>query len=247
MSLAQKILDSKKPFVLFHTWSATKDIVIKAIKEGKSMDLDVCLNDFGNPYLGHSKEYHEKSGETIFNSMPLWEAVDMISNANIAVIVDCKHFDAWPIVEEIVAKIAPEKCLVHIFASELKFDYNRKEGEPDFTTEWLPIKRLVDLKIKFPAATATVSAKWLPEDLLISEKNKKLLDNVRQVLIENHVDTVCLNVPCETMSDKWLRYFLEKNIIPHVEIDKIGRTKLSEIYIGETNDLRSASNSSFLI
>ncbi len=240
-SLAQKILNSQKPFTLFHTWSVTRGILERAIREGKSMDLDVCVDDSRNPYLGHSKEYHEKSGETWFNSMPLWEAVNLISKSNIAVIVDCKHFDAWPVVEKVIAKIGPERCLVHTFASELKYNHSRKEGEPDFITEWSPIKKLLLLKDKFPYVTATASAKWLPNDLLLSDQHKELLENIRKILRENCIDTICLNVPDETMSDKWLRYFLEENIIPHVGIDNTDKTKLSEIYISETDDLKFAS------
>lgn len=203
ISLAQKILKSKKPFFFFHTWCVTKNLLQQAIAEEKSMDLDVCVDDKGNPYLGHSKEYHEKSGEPFFVTMPLWEAVDMIAKSSIPVMVDCKHFNAWPIIEEVVTKIGPERCLVCVYVSEFKFGYSRKENEPDFLTEWSPIKKLRLLKSKFPLVNTT---------------------------------------PCA----KWLRYFLAENIIPHIVVDKTDTIKLSELYIGETDYLKSASNSRFL-
>ena len=245
-SLAKRILDSKKPFVFFHTCTVTKDLLQQAIDERKSMDLDVCVDDQGNPYLGHSKEYHEKSGEPYFNSMPLWEAVDLISKSNIVVMVDCKHFDAWPPIEEVVAKIGPERCLVCVYVSEFKFNYNRQEDEPDFLTEWSPIEKLRLLKGKFPSVTITPCAKWLPNDLLTSDRYKELIKNIRQMLKDNQADTVCLGVPDKTISDKTLRYFLEKNIILHVNIDGVDTNKLFEVYIGETDDLWRASKSIFL-
>lgn len=245
-SLAQKILKSKKPFVFFHTWSVTKDLLQQAIDKEKSMDLDVCVDDTGNPYLGHSKEYYEKSGESFSVTMPLWEAVNTIAKSKIPVMVDCKHFNAWPIIEEVVTKIGPERCLVCTYVSEFKFAYSRKDGELDYITEWSPIEKLRLLKSKFPSATTTPCAKWLPSDLLISNQYEKLLQNIRQTLKDNHADTVCLGVPDKTISDKWLRYFLAENIIPHVVIDKIDTTRLSQIYIGETDYLKSASNSRFL-
>jgi len=250
-SLAQKILDSKKPFVFFHTYCVTRDILQQAIEEGKSMDLDVCVDDEGKPYLGHSKEYYEKSGEIQDNSMPLWEAVELISNATIPVIVDCKHFNAWSCVEEVIAKIGEQRCLVHTFASELCFDYER--NSPNFISEWSPIARLNLLKRKFPSVTTTASAKWLPNDLLISDQYKELLQYIRSTLKDNHVNTICLNVPDKTISDRSLQYFLEENIIPHVGIDNIDTTQLSQVYIGETDDLKLASkyceiaNSDYLI
>ena len=241
MSLAQKILDSKKPFVFFHTWTVTKNLLRQAIDEGKSMDLDVCVDDQGKPYLGHSKEYHKKSGEPMFNTMPLWEAIDMIAKSEIPVMVDCKHYDAWPVVEKVVTTIGPERCLVDSFATELRFNYSRDEGEPDFVTEWSPIEKLRSFKNKFPSVTTAACAKWLPRNLLLSDQLKGLRDKIRQLLQDNHVDTVCLGVPDATMSDVWLRYFLDGNVIPQIGIDKIDTTKLTEVYIGETDDLKMAS------
>ena len=68
--------------------------------------------------------------------MPLWEAVEALADSNIPVIVDCKHFGAQPVVEEVVEQLRPERCLVHSFVSELKFEAGRMPGEPDFLTEW---------------------------------------------------------------------------------------------------------------
>src|SRR5262245_39457901 len=105
LSLAQKILKSKRTVVLFHTWTVTRELLAQAIREKRSMDLDVCVDDSGNAYLGHSKEYLEKTHEPFFNSMPLWEAAEALSRSNIPVIVDCKHVDAWPVVEDVVTEL----------------------------------------------------------------------------------------------------------------------------------------------
>ena len=93
-SFATRILKSKRPFVLFHTWTVTRDLLQKAIKEERSIDLDVCIDDQRNPYLGYSKEYHEKTWQPFFKTMHLWEAVDAVAKSEIPAIVDCKHVDA---------------------------------------------------------------------------------------------------------------------------------------------------------
>lgn len=133
------------------------------------MDLDVCVDDCGDPYLGHPKEYHEKTREPLFGSMPLWEAVEAVADSNIPVLVDCKHFDAWAVVEDVVRQLRPERCLVHSFVFELKFDAGRIPGEPDFLSEWSSIECLRAIKRKFPLLSTTASAKWLPADVLVSE------------------------------------------------------------------------------
>ncbi len=246
MPLAQKILNSKKPFVLFHTYSVTKNVLQKAIYEGRSMDLDVCIDDSGEAYLGHSKEYHDKSGDPWKENMPIWDAVGMIADSDIPVIVDCKHFDAWQFTEEAVNKIGAEKCLVHAYASELKFDYGRGIDEPDFLSEWSPIEKLKIIKSKFPSVSTCVSCRWLPDDLLLSDEYSGVLKQIKRTLKENEIDTLCLNIPNETYSDRSIQLFLEEGIIPHIGIDHIDATKLSRIYIGETDHLSRASFSSFL-
>src|SRR5690349_4217043 len=112
LSFAQKVLKSKRAVLLFHTWTVTRELLERAIREKRSMDLDVCVDERGNPYLGHPKEYHEKTQEPFFNSMPLWDAVEALAYSSIPVIVDCKHFRAWPVVENIVKQLRAERCLV---------------------------------------------------------------------------------------------------------------------------------------
>lgn len=241
LSFAQRVLMSKRPVVLFHTWTVTRELLAQAIRERRSMDLDVCVDDSGNPYLGHSKEYHDKTYQPFFNSMPLWEAVELIAGSAIPVIVDCKHFEAWPVIEEVVRRLGPERCLVHSFVSDLKFDAGRLQGEPDFLSEWSPIQRLRQLKAKFPLITTTASAKWLPADLLASDRYHALLRRIANLLNENQVDTVCLNVPDSTFSNESLRRFLREGIISHVAIDYVDVTRLSEVYIGETDRLELTS------
>jgi hypothetical protein len=240
LSLAQRIFSKNKPFVLFHTHSATRDVIESAISSGKSMDLDISIDDSGNPYLGHSKEYYEKSGETQPVTMSFAEAIKLVSKASIPVIVDCKHYDAWPIVENVISQIGVHKCLVHSSATELKFDYEHNDN--DYLTEWSPIKRLTEIKNKFPAVTITASCNFLPSNLLLSPRHEDLLGKIRKVLRTNSIDTVCLNVPDSTMSDKILDFFLAEKILAHVGIDSTDISKLSKLYIGETNILANASD-----
>jgi len=199
--------------VLLHTWTVTKELFFQAIHEKQSMDLNVCIDDQGHPYLGHPKEYHEKTHEPFFDSMPLWEAVEALADSNIPVIVDCKHFGAWPVVEDVLKRLRPERCLVHSFVSELKFEAGRMPGEPDFLSEWPSIERLQAMKREFASITTTASAKWLPTGVLVSEKYEGLLEGIVTLLREYAVDTVCLNVSDSTLSDKALRRFLQDDIL----------------------------------
>jgi len=153
--------------------------------------------------------------------------------------------NAWPVVENVVTQLRPERCLVHCFASELKFDAGRADGEPDFVTEWSSIATLRELKRKFPSVTTTASAKWLPADALTSNKHD-LLARIVSLLKQNQVDTICLNVPDRTFSDRALALFLREGILAHVGVDHADLTRLSQPYIGETDSLEFASRGAFL-
>jgi hypothetical protein len=245
MSIAQRVLASQRPFTFFHTWTVTEELLERAIRERRSMDLDVCVDDAGNPYLGHSREYHEKTGEPYFKSLPIWEVVHRIAESHIIALIDCKHYGAWPVIEDIIAKIGPGRCMVDSFVSEFKFGHSRADAEPDFLTEWISIEKLFDLKNKFPAITTTTCVKWPPEDLLTSAKYGKLVEYMRDLMKENRIDTVCLSVPDATVTDEWLGYFLNDNIIPRISIDRTEAAKLTKVYIGETDNLDRASKSMF--
>lgn len=244
-SLAQRILNSKKPFTLYHTYSVTKKSVQQAIDGNKSMDLDISIDSKGEPYLGHTEEYYKISGETQPECMPFDEAISLIAKAHIPVIVDCKHHDGWPAVEDVVDKIGPHRCLVHAFISELKFTHDLS-CDHDYPTEWSLVSRLASLKDRFPNVTTTASCKFLPANLLVSAQHSGLLEKIGNILVENRVDTLCLNVPDETISDGVLEFFLAKGIIPHVGVDHVDVSRLSKVYVGETDVLEKASSCKLL-
>jgi hypothetical protein len=156
-------------------------------------------------------------------------------------IPNCKHVDAWPVVENVVTELRQERCLVCSFTSELKFDAGRADGEPDFVTEWSSIKNLREIKRKFPSITTTPCAKWLPADVLTSDNYGALLARIVSLLKVNQVDTICLNVPDSTFSDRTLMLFLREGILAHVGVDHADLTPLSQVYIGETDKLKFAS------
>ena len=244
LSFVQRIIKVNRPFTLLHTQSVTQETVKRAIASGKSIDLDISVDNSGNPYLGHSKEYYEKSGETQPDTMPFAEAIELVGKASIPVVLDCKHYDAWPVVEDAIKKVGARRCLVHSFGSELKFNYEYYDR--DYLTEWSPIKKLTEIKNRFPAVTISASCKFLPNNLLLSPQHRKLLEKIQKVLKANRIDTVCLNIPYNTVSDEMLNFFLEQAIILHVVVDNIDVSKLSRLYIGETDILANASGCKLL-
>ena len=53
------------------------------------------------------------------------------------------------------------------------------------------------------------------------------------------------SIPFETLTDRWLKYFLADGIVPHIEMDRVSTAELTQPYIGETNVLDRSSRSPF--
>ena len=106
-----------------------------------------------------------------------------------------------PVIEQVVERLGPERCLVSSFVTELKFGHSRAHGEPDFFTEWVAIAKLAELRRRLPHVTTNACAKWPPKDLLVAAKYQPLIEFIRHFLKEHRIDTVCLSVPFETLTD----------------------------------------------
>lgn len=238
MSLAQKILDSNTPFVFYHTRKVTEGNINKAISENRSMDLDISVKANGEPYLGHSEEFYEKNGEKFVETISLEGAIGLLSKAEIPVIVDCKHYDAWKVVIGVVEDLGQERCLVNTFVSQLRF--NDTPIEPDYLTERSDIPKLVQIKEKYPFVTTTASAKGLPVDLSLGTHIEQL-EGIRKVLVENSVDTVSLNVPDKLINNELIKFFTAEGVLPHVNVDNVSTADLNVCYVGETDILENAS------
>lgn len=234
LSRAQRILESNKPFVFYHAHEVLEFILSRAIVEEKSMDLDVCIDADGDPYLGHSMEYFDKALEPMDKSMPIWEVVQLIANSNIPVMVDCKHYDAWNFVEQVIERIGSARCLVHALVSEFDFHYI-DASDYRVQCEFSPAEVFSQLKRKFSEITAI--AIGLPNDHLVSKKYEEILWYIKKAMKHNLLDTVCLNVPDNTFAAESLTLFLKVSLIPHVMIDKKISSRFSEVYIGETDCL----------
>jgi hypothetical protein len=245
LSLAQRIIKNKKPFTLYHTYDVTEESVGKAIKTNKSMDLDIALDKKGNPFIGHSLEYYRMSTEERPKCMDFDKAIDLIAKSSITAMVDCKQNNAWSVIEDVVKRIGAHRCLVHSAVNELKFPY-RDGYDQDYPSEWSPISKLKDIKAKYPNATVTASGKYLPQDITLSDEDRPTLEKVRSILASNNIDTVCLNTNDRAISNETLDFFLAKNIIPHVNIDNIDINSLTSLYVGETDVMEKASDSSEL-
>lgn len=240
MNLKKAIQEYAKPFIFYHTHVVTEETINESIAQNKSIDLDISVDSDGIPYLGHTEEYYEINGIQRPKTTPIETAIKRLEDSNIPIIVDCKHRDAWPIVEEYVRRLGSYRCLVHAFAEEFKFDYNKNQDH-DYESEWSTLSKLKDFKSKFPKSILTASCKYLPDDLAENTNYSALIEEIIRNCVSNNIDTICLNIPDEKMNDEVLEKFLANNIIPHINIDATDHTRFKNLFVGETDYLDKAT------
>jgi hypothetical protein len=233
---------------MFHPDEFTLESIRDSVAAGRSVELDVSLDDAGEPYLGHSLDFYEKRRLPFPDSPPFWEAVALLEEADNPVTLDSKHRNSWPLIEELVEKFGPERCLVHTFVDEFKFE--NSVGRDDFPDEWAPIAKLKELKIKYPSLTTMASSKFLPADALADSRREGVLGYIRDTCLANLVDSVRLTLDeriIDGIDDEVLKYFLRDGIMVHINLDVDNAADFHEIYIGETGDQRTASSTKDLI
>lgn len=242
-SIAQRILLAGRPTVLFHTHQVTRAVLDQAIRAGKSMDLDICVDDAGQLFLGHSPEYYRKSGEKPLPSMPLDDAIASLSVSPIPVVVDCKHGDAWPAIERVIAILGPRRCLVHAFLKELRYPFADMQDQC-VESQWLDASLMKALKARFPAVTTTASAHGLPNDFYQhNAKYHGLMDQIVGVLRNHDIETVCLNTADEHCFTRGLvDFFSDNGILVHLNIDKFAGDLPDGAFIGESDSLDKADS-----
>jgi hypothetical protein len=239
--LARRIFTTNKPFIIFHSHVVNDELIAQAINLHKSIDLDINIDKNNCPFFGHSDYFYQKSGELKEINTQFDKLLKVLSQSNIPVMLDCKHCGAWPFVEKALSLLGPQRCFVGCMATEFKFDYDFSyDFEVPF--EYSSISNLKILKARYPDVTTVASCSFLPTDFLTARKYKVLRNKIRSLLIENNVDSLSLNFPYTSYSDKDLNFFLEANILLELKVEDISPLSVSEIYLGETDTLQKVTD-----
>ncbi len=241
-SLAQRIQQSQERIALFHTSALTREILEDAISRNKSIDIDIAIDESGHPFIGHSLEYYHISWEEQPITIPFREAIELLEKSDIPIILDCKEIWALPFLIQIIERLWAHRILVHIYAREFRFSHF-EWADHDYPSEWIDMREVANLKKKYPNITTTASCKYLDPELLKTRGKYTILNFIRETLVSNNVDTICLNVTDNTIDNETLNFFLEENIIPHVTVDAIDASKLTSCYLWESDFINRVSDS----
>lgn len=225
-----------KSVTLFHTHVVTSDLLEQALEEYRSIDLDICVSEEGGqPYLGHSDEYHTKSGVPQYKTMKLDEVITRleIHPHKIPVMLDCKHYAAWQHLVQFIERLGSERCLVNSYVHELRFRDHQEEF--DIEVEYVPIDWMANVVKKYPDVVVSASARNLSSDCYRTPQ----IDHIERCLKEHAIDTISFNTNNNVLSLSDLLICAERKIIPNIEIDRYD--EMPQVHVlAETNHLSSA-------
>ena len=236
-SIAGRVWENGEPLVLLHTRSVTDDILNTAIREERSIDLDISVDDTGAPYLGHSVSYHEKNNISAYDSVPLEHAVDLLKKSHIPVHLDCKNHYAFTIALNVAQRLGPHRCILNSFVNELNFlaPTNSHMWGTYIEEDWMPIAVLREAKKRFPEITIQASGEGVTVESLLVDDGKILQEIIH--ILGTDIDSVHLNIPSvEFVPREVIGAINDAGILYQVNIDDL-REEPQGFYIGESDDM----------
>lgn len=243
-NLVYKIIDTRKPFIYFHTLLFNENILRLAANAGKSLEIDVSMNKDGDIYIGHPYEFYEyKNMIPPPHNLPFLTLLDKIKNANLYLILDCKDVRALPVLREVVKDFGADNVLFHSWVIELEFKPYAPDVaiEPHWVYEDLPMEEVLKLK-EATGVPVVSSARGLTTRRL--EDEPEIVNKIIEVAA-GKVEAINFNLPSGLAPSKAImNKLLDNGLLTWLNVDQVPKENLPPVYMGISDHLRSVSNPS---
>ncbi len=172
-----------KYITCLHSFIFDTDTFASAVANHEAIEIDISLDDNGNPYIGHPLSWYIFHHKSFKEPIRLDTALEMLKHTpNTKVVFDIKQKQAVDSVMSIVNEIGAERCFIHAFASELVLDPEETKKEPQRKHENIPTHTLQRLKAELNVPII-VSARGIDSAAdLESRRLWKTLANMRNVI-----------------------------------------------------------------
>ena len=240
-SIAGQIWNSSDPLILFHAHTVTDDVLNTAIREERSMDLDISIDGAGAPYLGHSVANYKKNNISAYGSIPLERALSFLERSSIPVHLDCKERGAFTAVLDVVERLGADRCVINSFVNELNFltPPNSHMWGTYIEEDWMPIAVLREARKSFPEITIQASGEGVTAESLLEDDGKILQEIIHT--LGTDIDSVHLNIPSvEFVPSEVIDAINDAGILYQLNIDNL-REEPQGFYIGESDDMGKTS------
>jgi hypothetical protein len=239
---AQRIIDSKKPFTYFHTYEITQPVLHAAIKAGKSIEIDLAVNDDGSVYIGHPPGFYAFERLPPPANLPLDVVLDALEPTSVFVVLDCKDVRVLPTAQKIIERFGVGRVLVYAWTDALCFKpYAASVAvEPHWVYEDIPLQALRRL-YDATHIPMVLGCRGLAYDTF-KTKWTVIRDQILDVAAQIQCIGVHFNLPSyELPSASYISELAEHGIAPWVNIDVVTSIDRPSLYVGATDDTHYAS------
>lgn len=236
------ILATGRPFTYFHTHAFTAETLSLALKVGRSLEIDISMDDAGKLYVGHPTSFYDFKGVPMPANLPLEAILDAVEHSDIFTVFDCKDVRALPAVRGFIERLGPERTLFHSWVDALLFEPYPSSlvREPHWPLEDLPLEAVAELGSS-TGVPLMLSARGLTLQRLAGPEREEILSRICAVAAHSVV-AVSLTLPGlipppRSVSEVMLR----AGVVPVAHVDLVEEEELPELYLGVTDDLRRAT------
>lgn len=240
-----QIPSNGKSFTYFHTHTPDSETFNKAIEQHKSIELDISLHPDGHIYVGHPMTYYSLRGLASPNNVDLDQAIKAAIEADIFLVLDCKHIKTLPKIKQIIKTHGSNHFLFHSFCKELSFKPWPKKiieaSEIHWSDEELPLAAVLDLK-KACDVPVALSCHGITKQRLKLE-GEELRSQIFK-LTKGKVETVNYFLPGNEYPPLAAsQALLDNGYIPMISLSKVPANERPTYYIGTTDTLENATTS----
>lgn len=240
--LFSAILRNKLPFVYFHTHIINRAILDRAVAAGRSLEIDISMNDDGGLYIGHPPSFYTFKCQPLPDNLPLDIVLEaVVSIPDMYVVLDCKDVRALPRVNAIVSQFGIDRVIFHSWIDSLSFMPYPSEivAEPHWLHEDLPTHAVRQLQ-RHLLVPIIVSARGLTVDRLESEGAQIVNHIITEA--KGWVNAVNFNLPnAQAPSMSIMHNLLDQGILTWLNIDSVPPQQRPDVYLGMTDNISLAS------
>ena len=239
-----RVFELQKPFTFFHTHVLDQTVMNKATKSGKSLEVDVSIDDNGQIFVGHPLSEYEFDHLPPPSNLPLEEVIAQSKAANLFLVLDCKDVRLLPAVQKVIKGYGAERCAIHSFTDALSFKpwppKVQAVAKPGWIPGELPLEELLELKLA-TEAPLILSCHGLTAERVESEKEqimKRVLD-----VAKNDVEVVNFYMPKDELMPLDLAdELIKQHVLPLIPVDRTPSEACPKIYLGATDIVEQASD-----
>ncbi len=240
----RRIFDKQQPFIIFHTHVIDRKVLDAAVAAGKSLEVDLSIDENGKIYVGHPLSHYISSNLPPPNNLPLDVILSEMKAANLFLVLDCKDVKVLPKAQEIIKEYGPENCLFHSWSDALILRPYLEEwdsAQANWAAEELPHAEIIKLRQATGVPMTLSCHRGLTRGRLQTDGDA-IVDRIAEILGGNAEALSFVLPPGQIAPMPAMQRLLERHILPHLHIDDVPAKARPPAYLGWTNYLEHASD-----